>query len=149
MLGAASGLVAGLVAVTPAAGIIGPIGAIVLGAIASVVCYFFVAVIKIKFGYDDSLDVFGIHGVGGIVGAIGTGIFASTSLGGIGYAEGVTMGAQVWVQIKAVLVTIVWCGVASFILFKIVDMIVGLRVTADSERQGLDLTSHGESAYHC
>lgn len=112
------------------------------------VCYFFVAVIKIKFGYDDSLDVFGIHGVGGIVGAIGTGIFASTSLGGIGYAEGVTMGAQVWVQIKAVLVTIVWCGVASFILFKIVDMIVGLRVTADSERQGLDLTSHGESAYH-
>ncbi|OWJ85309.1 ammonia channel protein [Haematobacter missouriensis] len=148
MLGAASGLVAGLVAVTPAAGIIGPIGAIVLGAIASVVCYFFVAVIKIKFGYDDSLDVFGIHGVGGIVGAIGTGIFASSSLGGIGYAEGVTMGAQVWVQIKAVLVTIVWCGVASFILLKIVDMIVGLRVTADAERQGLDLTSHGESAYH-
>lgn len=148
MLGAASGLVAGLVAVTPAAGIVGPIGAIVLGAIASVVCYFFVAVIKIKFGYDDSLDVFGIHGVGGIVGAIGTGIFASSSLGGIGYAEGVTMGAQVWVQIKAVLVTIVWCGVASFILFKIVDMIVGLRVTADAERQGLDLTSHGESAYH-
>ncbi|WP_290690688.1 MULTISPECIES: ammonium transporter [unclassified Haematobacter] len=148
MLGAASGLVAGLVAVTPAAGIIGPIGAIVLGAVASVVCYFFVAVVKIKFGYDDSLDVFGIHGVGGIVGAIGTGIFASSSLGGIGYAEGVTMGAQVWVQIKAVLVTIVWCGVASFILFKIVDMIVGLRVTADAERQGLDLTSHGESAYH-
>ncbi|OWJ75552.1 ammonium transporter [Haematobacter genomosp. 1] len=148
MLGAASGLVAGLVAVTPAAGIIGPIGAIVLGAVASVICYFFVAVVKIKFGYDDSLDVFGIHGVGGIVGAIGTGIFASSSLGGIGYAEGVTMGAQVWVQIKAVLVTIVWCGVASFILFKIVDMIVGLRVTADAERQGLDLTSHGESAYH-
>ena len=103
MLGAASGLVAGLVAVTPAAGIIGPIGAIVLGAIASVVCYFFVAVIKIKFGYDDSLDVFGIHGVGGIVGAIGTGIFASSSLGGIGYAEGVTMGAQVWVQILSLI----------------------------------------------
>ncbi|MDB6454001.1 ammonium transporter [Falsirhodobacter sp. 20TX0035] len=148
MLGAVSGMVTGLVAVTPAAGLIGPVGAIVLGAIASAICYFFVATVKNKFGYDDSLDVFGIHGVGGIVGAIGTGIFTSTSLGGIGYAEGVTMGAQIWTQILAVLVTIVWCGVVSAILYKIVDMVMGLRVTADQEREGLDTTSHGESAYH-
>jgi Amt family ammonium transporter len=148
MLGAASGVVAGLVAVTPAAGLVGPIGAIVLGAIASAVCYYFVAVVKIKLGYDDSLDVFGIHGIGGIVGAIGTGIFTSASLGGIGYAEGVSMGAQVYSQIVAVLITIVWCGVGSLIFYKIVDAIVGLRPSAEAEREGLDLTSHGEAAYH-
>ena len=148
MLGAASGLVAGLVAVTPAAGTVGPIGAIVLGAIASAICYFFVTVVKVKMGYDDSLDVFGVHGVGGIVGAIGTGVFTSASLGGVGYADGVTMGAQVWSQIVAVLITIVWCGIGSVILYKLVDVVVGLRVSADAERQGLDLTSHGESAYH-
>jgi Amt family ammonium transporter len=147
MLGAASGMVAGLVAVTPAAGFVGPVGAIVLGLIASVFCYFFVQVVKEKFGYDDSLDVFGVHGIGGIVGAIGTGFFASASLGGAGYAEGVTMGAQVFVQIKAVVVTIVWCGVASFVLYKIVDMIVGLRVAPETEREGLDLAEHGERAY--
>jgi Amt family ammonium transporter len=148
MLGAASGMIAGLVAVTPAAGIVGPIGAIVLGAIASVICYYFVTVVKIKAGYDDSLDVFGIHGIGGIVGAIGTGIFASSSLGGIGYAEGVNMAGQVWTQFLAVVVTIVWCGVISAILYKIVDAIVGLRPTVENESQGLDLTSHGEVAYH-
>nr|WP_245247635.1 ammonium transporter [Tianweitania sediminis] len=148
MLGAASGLIAGLVAVTPAAGLVGPVGAIVLGAIASVVCYYFVAVVKVKSGYDDSLDVFGIHGVGGIIGAIGTGIFASPSLGGIGYADGVTMGGQVWTQILAVLVTILWCGIVSAILYKLVDVIVGLRPTLEAEQQGLDLTSHGEVAYH-
>jgi len=148
MLGAASGVVAGLVAVTPAAGLIGPVGAIFLGAIASAVCYYFVAVVKIKMGYDDSLDVFGIHGVGGIVGAIGTGIFTSTSLGGIGYADGVSMGGQVYSQIIAVLITIVWCGIGSAILYKIVDLIVGLRPTVEAEQQGLDLTSHGEVAYH-
>ena len=148
MLGAASGVIAGLVAVTPAAGIVGPIGAIVLGAIASAVCYYFVAVVKIKAGYDDSLDVFGIHGIGGIIGAIGTGVFASSSLGGIGYADGVTMGGQVWTQILAVLITIVWCGIGSAVLYKIVDVIVGLRPTEEAERQGLDLTSHGEVAYH-
>jgi Amt family ammonium transporter len=148
MLGAASGVVAGLVAVTPAAGLVGPIGAIFLGAIASAVCYFFVAVVKIKMGYDDSLDVFGIHGVGGIIGAIGTGIFASSSLGGVGYADGVTMAGQVWIQILAVLVTIVWCGIGSFILYKIVDMIFGLRPAVEAEQQGLDLSSHGEVAYH-
>lgn len=148
MLGAASGMIAGLVAVTPAAGIVGPIGAIVLGAVASAVCYWFVAVVKIKAGYDDSLDVFGIHGIGGIIGAIGTGIFASSSLGGIGYAEGVTMGSQVWTQILAVLVTVIWCGVVSAILYKLVDVVIGLRPTPEAEQQGLDLTSHGEVAYH-
>lgn len=148
MLGGASGVIAGLVAVTPAAGFVGPVGAIVLGAIASVVAYYFVAVVKIRLGYDDSLDVFGIHGVAGIVGAIGTGIFASTSLGGVGYGEGVTMGAQLWTQFLAVLITIVWCGVVSAILYKLVDPLVGLRPKAEEESQGLDITSHGEVAYH-
>ncbi|MEQ8295167.1 MAG: ammonium transporter [Nitratireductor sp.] len=148
MLGAASGVIAGLVAVTPAAGLVGPVGAIVLGAIASAVCYYFVAVVKIKLGYDDSLDVFGIHGIGGIVGAIGTGVFASSALGGIGYAEGVSMAGQVWTQILAVLVTIVWCGIGSAIFFKLTDALIGLRPAEDAERQGLDLTSHGEAAYH-
>jgi len=148
MLGAISGLVAGLVAVTPAAGLIGPMGAIILGIVATILCYFFVAVVKPAIGYDDSLDVFGIHGIGGIVGAIGTGVLVSESLGGIGYAEGVTMGAQVWTQILAVLLTVVWCGVISLILYKIVDLIVGLRVTPEVEREGLDLASHGEAAYH-
>ncbi|WP_420342512.1 ammonium transporter [Paenirhodobacter sp.] len=147
-LGAISGIVAGLVAITPAAGFVGPVGAIVLGAIASLVAYFFVAVVKNKFGYDDSLDVFGIHGIAGIVGAILTGVFASPSLGGVGYAEGVSMGGQLMVQIKAVVITIVWGGVVSFILYKITDVIVGLRVSSDEEREGLDKTSHGESAYH-
>jgi Amt family ammonium transporter len=148
MLGAASGVVAGLVAITPACGYVGPIGAIVLGAVASILCYFFVAVVKPALGYDDSLDVFGIHGVGGIVGALGTGVLASASLGGIGYGDGVTMADQVWIQFLAVVVTIVWCGVGSLILYKIVDLIIGLRPSVEAEREGLDLTSHGEAAYH-
>ncbi|AFK56027.1 ammonium transporter [Tistrella mobilis] len=148
MLGAASGIVAGLVAVTPAAGLIGPVGAIVLGIIASAICYFFVTVVKNKLGYDDSLDVFGVHGIGGIIGAVGTGVFTSASLGGIGYADGVTMADQVWTQILAVLVTIAWSGIGSLILYKIVDLIVGLRVSKEAESEGLDLSSHGEAAYH-
>jgi Amt family ammonium transporter len=147
MLGAASGIVAGLVAVTPACGTVGPVGAIVLGAISSGICYFFVDVVKNKFGYDDSLDVFGIHGVGGIVGAIGTGIFTAPWLGGTGDAD-FSIAAQTMIQIWAVLVTIVWCGVISAILFKLVDMAVGLRPTVEAERQGLDLSYHGEVAYH-
>jgi ammonium transporter, Amt family len=147
MLGAASGMVAGLVAVTPAAGFVGPVGAIVLGIIAAACCYFFVQVVKERMGYDDSLDVFGVHGIGGIVGAILTGVFASDTLGGVGYAEGVTMAGQVVTQVKAVCVTILWCGVGSFILYKLVDMIVGLRVAPETEREGLDLAEHGERAY--
>ena len=147
MLGAASGIVAGLVAITPACGSVGPVGAIVLGAVASAICYWFVAVVKIKLGYDDSLDVFGIHGIGGIVGAIGTGILTAPSLGGTG-AEDFSIASQVWIQIVAVVVTILWSGIISAILFKVVDMLMGLRASEESERQGLDLSSHGEVAYH-
>ena len=147
MLGAASGLVTGLVAVTPAAGLIGPVGAIVLGAVASVVSYFFVAVVKNKFGYDDSLDVFGIHGIGGIIGAVGTGIFTAPGLGGIG-GDDYSIASQTWIQIEAVAITIVWCGVASAVLLYITKAITGLRVESDDERRGLDLSSHGEQAYH-
>ncbi|HEV7435563.1 MAG TPA: ammonium transporter [Pseudorhizobium sp.] len=148
MLGAASGMIAGLVAITPAAGIAGPMGAIVMGLLVSPLCYFFIAVIKNKFGYDDTADVFGVHGVGGFFGALATGIFASSSLGGIGYAEGVTMGGQFMTQLTAVVITIVWCGIVSAILYKVVDVIVGLRVTVEAEREGLDLATHGEAAYH-
>jgi Amt family ammonium transporter len=147
MLGAASGIVAGLVAITPACGSVGPVGAVILGAVASAVCYFFVTTVKAKFGYDDSLDVFGVHGIGGIVGAIGTGILTAPGLGGIG-AEDFSIASQTWIQFKAVLLTIVWCGVLSLVIAYIVKSITGLRVAADDERQGLDLTSHGESAYH-
>ena len=148
MLGAASGMIAGLVAITPAAGIAGPMGAIVMGLLVSPLCYFFVSVVKNKFGYDDTADVFGVHGIGGLFGALATGIFASSSLGGIGYAEGVTMGGQFMTQVYAVLVTIAWCGIGSAILYKLVDVIVGLRVPVEAEREGLDLSSHGEAAYH-
>lgn len=148
MLGGASGVVAGLVAVTPAAGAVGPVGAIMLGAVGSAVAYYFVAVVKPRAGYDDSLDVFGIHGVAGIVGAVLTGVFASPSLGGVGYADGVTMADQVMTQISAVAITVAWCAVMSFILYKLVDVIIGLRPSADEERQGLDYSSHGEVAYH-
>jgi Amt family ammonium transporter len=146
LLGAVSGAIAGLVAVTPAAGLIGPMGAIVLGAVAGVVCYVCCSSVKHAFGYDDSLDVFGIHGVGGIIGSIGTGILVSPALGGVG-VDGYTMGGQVWVQTVAVLIAIVWCGLVSFVLYKLVDMIVGLRATPETEREGLDLAEHGERAY--
>jgi len=148
-LGAASGIVAGLVAITPACGTTGPVGAIVLGLIVSPVCYFFVTTVKSKFGYDDSLDVFGVHGIGGIVGAILTGVLCAPSLGGTGFVvEGGGMAAQVIVQIKAVCVTLVWSGVGTFILLMITKAITGLRVSEDAEREGLDLAAHGEAAYH-
>ncbi|MFZ5749742.1 MAG: ammonium transporter [Pseudomonadota bacterium] len=148
-LGAASGMVAGLVAITPACGTTGPVGAIVLGLVVSPICYLFVTKVKAMFKYDDSLDVFGVHGIGGIVGAIGTGILCAPSLGGTGFVvEAGTMGAQVMVQIQAVLVTLVWSGIGSLILLYIVKAITGLRVDTESERIGLDQTSHGESAYH-
>lgn len=149
MLGGVSGMIAGLVAITPAAGAVGPIGAIFLGAIASAAAYYFVAVVKVKLGYDDSLDVFGIHGIGGIVGAVGAGIFAAPSLGGQGYPEGRGMAEQVYYQIAAVGITIIYCAVLSFIIYKVVGILTGgLRVREDAEREGLDLSSHGERAYH-
>ncbi|MEI2684981.1 MAG: ammonium transporter [Cypionkella sp.] len=147
MLGAASGMVAGLVAITPACGSVGPMGAIALGVIAVLVCYFFVTVVKNKFGYDDSLDVFGLHGVGGIIGAVGTGIFSAADLGGV-KGEGYSIAAQTLIQLEAVAITVVWSGMISFAIYKLVDRTIGLRVDSDSERQGLDLISHGEQAYH-
>jgi Amt family ammonium transporter len=147
MLGLASGVVAGLVAITPAAGLIGTMGAIVLGGIAGVVCLWGVTGLKKALGYDDSLDVFGIHGIGGIIGAIGTGIFVSTSLGGVGIDD-YSMGGQVVTQATGVLITIVWSGVVSLVLFKLIDMTMGLRVSEEQEREGLDTASHGERAYN-
>jgi len=147
LLGIASGAVAGLVAITPAAGLAGPMGSIVLGLVAGAVCYFAVTAVKNALGYDDALDVFGIHGVGGIVGAIGTGIVAAPSLGGTGAAD-YSIGGQVWIQIVAVVITLAWTGIGSVILFKITGMITGLRVTPDQEREGLDLADHGERAYN-
>ena len=146
MLGAASGAVAGLVAVTPAAGFVGPMGSIVLGAIAGLVCLWGVTGLKHMLGADDSFDVFGVHGLGGIVGAILTGVFAAPWLGGTQAAD-FAMGAQVWIQIKSVLFTIVWSAVVAFIAYKIADLTVGLRVAEEEEREGLDISSHGETAY--
>ena len=156
MLGAASGAVAGLVAITPACGFVGPMGAIVIGAAGGFLCLWGVNGLKRLLGADDSLDVFGVHGVGGIVGALLTGVFAAPSLGGTGIFDYVanaasadySIGGQVLIQLEAVLTTIVWSGVVSFIAFKLVDMVVGLRVTEEEEREGLDISSHGETAYH-
>lgn len=159
MLGAASGAVAGLVAITPAAGNVGLMGAIIIGLLAGIACLWGVTGLKRLLGADDSLDVFGVHGVGGILGAILTGVFNAPSLGGPGYvADWVTatmvtaadysISAQVWTQTKGVLVTIGWSAVVAFISFKIVDLVIGLRVSEEEEREGLDISSHGESAYH-
>ena len=150
MLGAASGAVAGLVAVTPAAGFVGPMGSIVIGAVAGFACIWGVGGLKRMLNADDAFDVFGVHGLGGIIGAILTGVFAAQSLGGTGGATPDTfaMGAQVWIQVKSVLFTIVWSGVVSFIAYKVVDLLVGLRVSEEQEREGLDISSHGETAYN-
>ncbi len=147
MLGAASGAVAGLVAVTPAAGFVGPMGSIVLGLLAGVICLWGVSGLKRMLGADDAFDVFGVHGVGGIFGAIMTGVLAAPSLGGTGAAD-YAMAHQLMVQVKGVLITIVWSGIVAFIAYKLVDMVIGLRVADEAEREGLDITSHGESAYH-
>jgi ammonium transporter, Amt family len=156
MLGAASGAVAGLVAITPACGFVGPMGAIIIGLISGFACLWGVNGLKRMLGADDSLDVFGVHGVGGIVGALLTGVFAAPSLGGTGVydyvankvGEGYSIGGQVWIQLQGVLVTIVWSAVVAFIAFKLVDLVIGLRVSEEEEREGLDITSHGETAYN-
>ena len=150
MLGAASGAVGGLVAVTPAAGFVGPMGAIVIGGLAGLVCLWGVSGLKRLLNVDDAFDVFGVHGLGGILGAILTGVFAAQSLGGTGglTPDSFSMGAQVWIQTKSVLFTVVWSGVVSFIAYKIVDLLIGLRVSEEEERQGLDISSHGETAYN-
>jgi Amt family ammonium transporter len=156
MLGGASGAVAGLVAITPAAGFVGVCGAVVMGLIAGLLCLWGVTGLKKILGSDDALDVFGVHGVGGIMGAILTGVFAAPSLGGTGIYDYVanavspdySIGGQVWIQLQGVLTTVILSAVVSFIAFKLVDIVIGLRVTEEEEREGLDISSHGESAYH-
>ena len=157
MLGGASGAVAGLVAITPACGFVGPMGALVIGLLAGVVCLWGVNGLKRLIGADDSLDVFGVHGVGGILGALLTGVFASPKLGGQGIFDYVTnkmstdaysIGGQVMIQAEAIGTTIVWSAVVSLVAYKLVDIVIGLRVPEEEEREGLDVTSHGESAYH-
>ncbi len=155
MLGGASGAVAGLVAITPACGFVGPMGAIVIGLLAGLICLWGVNGLKRMLGADDSLDVFGVHGVGGILGSLLTGVFASPSLGGTGIYDYVankvspdySITGQVWIQLQGVLTTVVWSGVVAFIAYKLVDLVIGLRVSEESEREGLDITSHGETAY--
>jgi Amt family ammonium transporter len=159
LLGAVTGAVAGLVAITPAAGFAAPMTSIVLGFVVSPICYIFVAFVKGKVGYDDSLDVFGVHCIGGIVGAIGTGIVAAPSLGGQGvfdytvfpaafHPEAYSISGQVWIQIKAVIFTLLFSGIGSAILYFIIDKTMGLRPSRDAEMEGLDLSSHGERAYN-
>ena len=155
MLGIASGAIAGLVAITPACGFVGPMGSIVLGAIAGAVCLWAVSGLKKALGYDDSLDVFGVHGIGGIIGALGTGIFASPSLGGTSWWDYVANGpaefsisGQMVSQAWAVGVSVIWSAIVALVAFKIVDLVIGLRVPEDKEREGLDITEHGETAYH-
>ena len=156
MLGAASGAVAGLVAITPACGNVGLMGAIVIGFVAGFACLWGVNGLKKMLGADDSLDVFGVHGVGGVVGALLTGVFNNQALGGPGLVgdwvtvtvTSVSVMDQVWIQFKAVVLTIVWSGVVSLIAYKVVDLVVGLRVSEEDEREGLDITSHGETAYN-
>ncbi|MDE4916552.1 ammonium transporter, Amt family [Cupriavidus metallidurans] len=155
MLGGASGAVAGLVAITPAAGFVGPMGSIAMGLIAGLLCLWGVTGLKRLLGMDDSLDVFGVHGVGGILGALLTGVFAAPSLGGTGIydyvankvADDYSIAGQVWIQFEGVLTTIVWSGVVALVAYKLVDMLIGLRVPEEEEREGLDITSHGETAY--
>jgi len=155
MLGAASGAVAGLVAITPAAGNVGIPGAFAIGLAAGIVCLWGVNGLKHMLKVDDTLDVFGVHAVGGILGALLTGVFVSPALGGPGFvtdwvtaATGFTsIAEQVWVQAKAVGLTVVWSGVVAYVSYKIVDLTVGLRVPEEQEREGLDITAHGESAY--
>lgn len=148
LLGASSGFIAGLVAITPACGYVGVGGALIIGLAGGLAGIWGVTTLKKWLRVDDPCDVFGVHGVCGILGCVLTGVFASSSLGGVGYAEGVTMGHQVWVQLFSCGMTIVWSGVVAFIGFKLADMIVGLRVPEEQEREGLDVNSHGENAYN-
>ena len=145
-LGIVTGAVAGLVAITPASGSVGPMGALAIGLVSGAVCFWGATTLKSQLGYDDSLDAFGVHGIGGIVGALLTGVFTAKSLGGVGMDNGI--GMQVLAQLLSILITIIWSGVLSFIILKIVDATVGLRVEEDEERQGLDLSQHNERGYN-
>jgi len=148
LLGACSGAVAGLVAITPASGFVGPIGALAIGAAAGVICFWAVASLKKMLGYDDSLDAFGIHAMGGIVGALLTGVFCAKSFGGAGFSDHATsIGGQLAIQAEAVLATVVYDAIATFIILKVIDIVIGLRVSEEEEREGLDVTQHGEQVY--
>jgi Amt family ammonium transporter len=147
-LGIASGAVAGLVAITPASGYVGPMGALAIGIAVGIVCYLAVVKLKPALGYDDSLDAFGVHGIGGFVGAILTGVFIDAGLGGVGLDDGVTMGAQLWRQFVGAGTTIVYCGVVSFIILKVIDVVMGLRATEEAEQEGLDISLHDEAGYN-
>ena len=148
VLGIVTGAVAGLVAITPASGTAGPMGALIIGFLSGAICFWGATTLKSKLGYDDSLDAFGVHGIGGIVGAVLTGICADAALGGAGLAEGISIGKQVWAQLLSIIFTVIWSGVLSFIILKIVDAIVGLRVEGDDEMMGLDLSQHNERGYN-
>ena len=145
-LGIASGVVAGLVAVTPAAGTVGPMGALVIGLVSGVVCFFCATSLKRKMGYDDSLDAFGVHGIGGIVGAMLTGVFAAPALGGFGTVEDI--GAQVWIQAKGVGFTVIYTAIVTYVILKVLDLVMGLRVNEEEESVGLDLAQHNERGYN-
>jgi len=147
VLGIVTGMVAGLGTITPASGYVGPVGAMCIGLAAGIVCYFATQFIKRKLKIDDSLDVFPVHGIGGILGTLLAGVFAASNLGGVGYADGVSMGQQLGVQAIGVVATVLWCGLGTFILLKIVGMMVELRVDEESETQGLDLSEHDERGY--
>jgi Amt family ammonium transporter len=149
VLGIASGAIGGLVAITPASGFVGPMGALVIGIVAGVGCFFAATALKRKIGYDDSLDVFGIHGVGGIIGALLTGVFAAEVLGGAGFGDGIgSIGGQLLTQATGIIATIVYTGIVSFILLKILDSVMGLRVDEDEEAEGLDVALHDERGYN-
>ncbi|MEC9328557.1 MAG: ammonium transporter [Pseudomonadota bacterium] len=149
VLGIASGAVGGLVAITPASGSVGPMGALVIGIVAGVGCFLAATTLKRKIGYDDSLDVFGVHAVGGIIGALLTGVFAAQALGGAGFGDGInSIGSQVQTQAIGVIATIIYTGVVSFILLKIIDNVMGLRVNEEEEAEGLDVALHDERGYN-
>jgi len=149
VLGIASGAVAGLVAITPASGAVGPMGALAIGAAAGVGCFIASTKIKRMIGYDDSLDVFGVHAIGGIIGALLTGVFCATSLGGVGFGgDNTSIGGQVWIQLIGVSATVAYSGIGSFVILKAVDVVVGLRVDEDEETEGLDLSQHDERGYN-
>ncbi len=147
VLGIVTGMVAGLGTITPASGFVSPSGALVVGVLAGTICYFSTQFIKRKLKIDDSLDVFPVHGVGGILGTLLAGVFASADLGGVGYREGVTMMEQVGVQLLGIVATIAWCAILTYVILKVLDVVVGLRVNAEDETEGLDLSDHGERAY--
>ncbi|MCG8294362.1 ammonium transporter [Pseudomonas entomophila] len=145
-LGIASGVVAGLVAITPAAGTVGPMGALVIGLVSGIVCYFCATSLKRKLGYDDSLDAFGVHGIGGIIGALLTGVFAAPALGGFGAVTDIA--AQFWIQAKGVIFTVVYTAIATYVILKVLDLVMGLRVSEEEESVGLDLAQHNERGYN-